>query len=166
MRVDSPTSAGSRSAPRSGGKLGKYQLIERLGRGGMAEVWKAQSSLPGGFKRTLVVKRILTHLAEDEQFVRMFLAEARLSAQLHHPNIVAVHDLGEADGSYFIAMEYVRGRDLVNVLRAHHPIGPPPSGMAALVLRDTARALGYAHALQDEGGNPLRTSTATSAPRT
>ena len=143
-------------AVKAGGKLGRYTLVERLGRGGMAEVWRAQSSGPGGFKRTVVVKRILPHLAEEPQFVNMFLAEARLSARLEHPNIVAVHELGQVGDEYFIAMEYVRGRDLVTVLRAHHPNGPPPPGMAAWVLGQIARGLAYAHSLAGDDGAPLR----------
>jgi serine/threonine protein kinase len=136
--------------------LGKYRLVERLGRGGMAEVWLAKIMGPGGFQRTLVVKRILPHLAEDPHFVKMFLAEARLSARLNHPNIVAVHELGEVDGEYFIAMEFVNGRDLVTVLRTMLPLGLPEPGLGAFVVRDTARALGYAHSLRDENRQPLR----------
>src|SRR3954470_20666825 len=98
--------------------FGKYQLVERLGRGGMAEVWKARMTGPAGFQRTLVVKRILPHLVEDPHFVDMFTAEARLSARLNHANIVQVYELGDVSGEYYLAMEYVRGRDLVSVMRA------------------------------------------------
>ncbi|MCA1663141.1 MAG: protein kinase, partial [Myxococcales bacterium] len=91
-------------------QFGKYTLVERLGRGGMADVWKAKISGPGGFQRTLVIKRILPHLVEDEQFKSMFVAEARLSARLNHANIVQVFELGDVDGEFYLAMEYVRGR--------------------------------------------------------
>ena len=74
--------------------LGRYQLVERLGHGGMAEVWKATNLGAAGFERTLVVKRILPHLAEDPKFVRMFAREARLLARLNHANIVQVFDFG------------------------------------------------------------------------
>src|SRR5512145_1322833 len=90
-------------------RFGKYLLVERLGRGGMAEVWKAKILGPAGFERTLVVKRILPHLAEDPHFVQMFVSEARLSARLNHANIVQVFELGDVNGEYFLAMEYVRG---------------------------------------------------------
>jgi serine/threonine protein kinase len=136
--------------------FGKYQLMERLGRGGMAEVWKARFQGPAGFSRTLVVKRILPHLVEDPHFVQMFVAEARLSARLNHANIVQVFELGDVDGEYFLAMEYVRGRDLVNVVRAQLLRGLPPPGLGAFAVREVCRALAYAHQLTDERGQPLR----------
>jgi serine/threonine protein kinase len=147
------------SSPNPSGPVtfGKYQLVQRLGRGGMAEVWRAKIIGPAGFQRTLVVKRILPHLVEDPHFVRMFVDEARLSARLNHPNIVQVFELGDVNGEYFLAMEYVRGHDLISVVRAFLPRGgAPPVGLGALAMRDVCRALGYAHALTDEGGNPLR----------
>ncbi len=137
-------------------RFGKYLLVERLGRGGMAEVWKAKMVGPAGFQRTVVVKRILPHLAEDPHFVQMFVAEARLSAKLNHSNIVQVHELGDVEGEYYLAMEYLRGRDLVSVMRAHLMRSVPPPGLGALCIRDVCRALGYAHALNDDRGNPLR----------
>jgi len=137
-------------------RFGKYHLVERLGRGGMAEVWKAKIVGPGGFQRTLVVKRILPHLAEDPHFVDMFMAEARLSARLNHANIVQVYELGDVSGEFFLAMEYVRGRDLVNVMRALILRGLPEPGFGAYVMREIARALAYAHALTDDAGKPLR----------
>jgi serine/threonine protein kinase len=137
-------------------QFGKYTLVERLGRGGMAEVWKAKISGPAGFQRTLVIKRILPHLVEDEHFKQMFVAEARLSARLNHGNIVQVFELGDVDGEFFLAMEYVRGRDLVNVVRAQLVKGLPPPGLGAFVVREVCRALAYAHALEDDEGVPLR----------
>src|SRR5204863_1687029 len=117
-------------------RFGKYLLVERLGRGGMAEVWKAKILGPAGFQRTVVVKRILPHLAEDPHFVQMFVSEARLSARLSHANIVHVYELGDVDGEYFICMEYVRGRDLVSVMRAQLMRSVPPPGLGAFVVRD------------------------------
>jgi serine/threonine protein kinase len=137
-------------------RFGKYLLVERLGRGGMAEVWKAKILGPAGFQRTVVVKRILPHLAEDPHFVQMFVSEARLSARLSHANIVHVYELGDVDGEYFICMEYVRGRDLVSVMRAHLMRAIPPAGLGAFVVREVCRALSYAHALTDDDGRPLR----------
>ena len=136
--------------------FGKYLLVERLGRGGMAEVWKAKIIGPAGFQRTLVVKRILPHLVEDPHFIQMFVAEARLSARLNHTNIVQVFELGDVNGEYFLAMEYVRGRDLVSAVRAQMQRGLPIPGMAAFVIREVCRALAYAHSLGDENGSPLR----------
>jgi len=127
-------------------QFGKYTLVERLGRGGMADVWKAKISGPAGFQRTLVIKRILPHL----------VAEARLSARLNHANIVQVFELGDVDGEFYLAMEYVRGRDLVNVVRAQLMKGLPPPGMGAFVVRELCRALAYAHSLTDDNGQPLK----------
>ncbi|MSP59251.1 MAG: serine/threonine protein kinase [Myxococcales bacterium] len=140
---------------RLGVPFGKYQLLRRLGRGGMAEVWEAEINGPAGFARTLVVKRILPHLAADPRFVEMFCAEARLSARLSHANIVQVFEFGEVDGEYFLAMELVRGCDLASLLQEARRIGPPPPGLGALVLREVCRALAYAHALRDDRGAPL-----------
>ncbi len=137
-------------------RFGKYRLVERLGRGGMAEVWKALVSGPAGFQRTLVVKRILPHLVEDPHFIQMFIAEARLSARLNHGNIVQVYELGDVAGEYYLAMEYVHGRDLVDVMRAQLLRGMPDPGLAVYAVREISRALGYAHALTDDRGVPLR----------
>jgi serine/threonine protein kinase len=142
-------------SPQPTQRFGKYLLVERLGRGGMAEVWKAKILGPAGFQRTVVVKRILPHLAEDPHFVQMFVSEARLSARLSHANIVHVYELGDVDGEYFICMEYVRGRDLVSVMRAHLMRSVPPPGLGAFVVREVCRALAYAHALTDDDGRPL-----------
>jgi eukaryotic-like serine/threonine-protein kinase len=143
-------------SPQHTQRFGKYLLVERLGRGGMAEVWKAKILGPAGFQRTVVVKRILPHLAEDPHFVQMFVSEARLSARLSHANIVHVYELGDVGGEYFICMEYVRGRDLVSVMRAHLMRAIPPPGVGAFVVREVCRALSYAHALTDDDGRPLR----------
>lgn len=135
--------------------LGRYHLVERLGEGGMAEVWKANVMGPQGFARTVVVKRVLPHLVRDPAFVKMFLSEARLSARLTHANIVQVFELGEANGEYFMSMEYVRGRDLVALLRSRSKTGPLPIGAGAYVTRDVCRGLEYAHTLTDDLGRPM-----------
>ena len=135
--------------------LGNYRLDERLGRGGMAEVWRATLVGSAGFERQLAVKRIRSHLADDPQFVQMFLSEARLTARLHHPNIVQVVELGESDGEYFIAMELVRGHDLQRVSRWLARRGSMQPGFAAFVVLEIARALSYAHTLTDDRGRPL-----------
>src|SRR5262245_26254269 len=83
----------------------------------MAEVYLAKVAGPGGFEKHVVVKQILPQLADSEMYVKMFLEEARLAAQLDHPNIVHVFDFGEVDGTYFLAMEYVEGANLRHVLR-------------------------------------------------
>jgi serine/threonine protein kinase len=137
--------------------FGKYHLLERLGRGGMAEVWKAKALGPMGYARKLVVKRILPELACDDEFVRMFVAEARLSASLNHRNIVQVYEFGDVAGEFYLAMEWVHGRDLNTLLRALKDRDAAPLvELAAYVTREVCRALAYAHALTDEDGHPLR----------
>src|SRR5205085_6974434 len=90
-------------------QFGKYTLFERIGRGGMADVFKGRVQGPAGFERVFVVKRILPHLSDDPTFNRMFVEEAKLSARLNHPNIVQIFELGAVEGEYFISMEYIRG---------------------------------------------------------
>lgn len=99
-------------APKAAEKFGRYELVARLGVGGMAEVWLAQISGVSGFKKTLVLKTMHPNLAESPEFVKMFIKEASVAARLNHPNIVQIFDLGEIDSRYFIAMEYIPGRSL------------------------------------------------------
>jgi serine/threonine protein kinase len=98
-------------------QFGKYQLLQRIAVGGMAELFKAKATAEGGFEKLLVIKRILPHLSEDEDFVSMFIDEARHAALLSHRNIVQIYDFGKESGAYYIAMEYLDGRDLRAVLR-------------------------------------------------
>ncbi|MBN1946705.1 MAG: protein kinase [Bradymonadales bacterium] len=138
-------------------QLGKYSLKRKLATGGMAEIWLSEQRGPGGFAKELVIKRILPHLASDQKFVQMFLDEARLAAQLTHPNIVQIYDLGEIEGSYFIAMEYVRGRDLDNITELARARGEAVSPvMAARIVSDACGALDYAHSFRDSSGIHLR----------
>jgi serine/threonine protein kinase len=98
-------------------EFGKYRLIKKLATGGMAEVFLAKAAGPMGFEKNLVIKRILPHLAEDPQFVQMFLAEARLAALLNHPNIVQIFDFGEFEDTYYLAMEFIDGPNLRTLSR-------------------------------------------------
>jgi serine/threonine protein kinase len=127
-------------------RLGKYQLLRKLATGGMAEVFLAKTDGPMGFEKLLVIKRILPHLAEDPQFVAMFLGEAKLAAQLNHPNLVQIFDFGEAEGSYFIAMEYIDGPNLrLLVGRSREAETPIPFSLAARIVSQAAEGLAYAH---------------------
>ncbi|MCP3163763.1 protein kinase domain-containing protein [Myxococcus qinghaiensis] len=136
-------------------QVGKYQLVRKLASGGMAEVFLAKAAGPMGFEKTLVLKRILPHLAEDPAFVEMFLGEARLAAQLEHPNIVQIFDFGEADGSYFLAMEFIDGPTLRRLVKRAAEQSLPPM-MCAKLVSLAAEGLAFAHDFSDAAtGVPL-----------
>jgi serine/threonine-protein kinase len=129
-----------------GSRFGRYTLVRRLAVGGMAEIHLAVSTGLSGFEKMVVLKRILPQFAENDEFVAMFLDEARLAATLDHPNIVQVHDVGMVGRSYFMAMEYLQGTDVRNVqvaARKHkRPLG---LGEALSIVIPTAAGLHYAH---------------------
>jgi serine/threonine protein kinase len=137
-------------------QFGKYTLFERIGRGGMAEVYKGRIQGPAGFERVFVVKRILPHLSDDTSFIKMFVEEAKMSARLNHPNIVHIFELGAVEGEYFISMEYIRGHDLSETMRAiWKALGPPRPELVSYIGREACRGLAYAHNLTDENGRLL-----------
>lgn len=137
-------------------KLGKYTLVRHIATGGMAEIWLGEQEGPGGFSKQLVIKRILSHLAKDQQFTSMFLDEARTVAQLAHPNIGQIFELGELDGTYFIAMEYIDGVDLSQLIYdATVNQNQIPIGIAVKMIATTLRALDYAHNFHDRTGAHL-----------
>ena len=142
-----------RSLPQS---VGKYQVLERLAVGGMAELFKARVSGEHGFEKLVVIKKILPQLVADPAFIQMFLDEARLTAQLDHPNIVHVFELGTDADTPYIAMQWVDGIDLLALLRecARTQIRMP-AHLAALVAREVADALDYAHHATAPDGRPL-----------
>ena len=137
-------------------RFGRFTLVKKLATGGMAEIWLARQTGLAGFNRFVVIKKILSHLAEEETFVKMFLDEARMSSQLTHPNIVQVYDLGEAGSTYFIAMEYIAGENLAAIawrgVKRRNPLSPP---FAARIIADSCKALHYAHHLRGSDGKPL-----------
>lgn len=162
--------------------FGRYRLLERLGEGGMAEVFKAKSFGVEGFEKVLVIKRILPKLAAQPKFVDMFVHEAKLAVRLSHANIVQVFDLGRVEpggerrsgadsgaghapgsgppssspASYFIAMEYVPGLDLATLLsRCRKQKIAVPAAMAAFITAEVAKALDHAHRRRDEQSRPL-----------
>ena len=139
-----------------GTSVGKYRLEKRLGMGGMAEVYLARQVGMAGFERRVALKRPLPHLAEDPAFLGMFIDEAKLAAQLHHPNIVATYEVDRHQGSYYIAMEYVEGSSLRSLLRAHRASGdPPPLPVALAIIDALLGALAYAHGAADTRGRAL-----------
>ena len=137
-------------------KFGDYYLVEKIATGGMAEVWRARTVGLAGFEKTLVIKRVLENLVKDEEFVGLFIDEARIAVQLHHVNIVQVFDLGEVEGSYYMAMEYVHGLDLARLVAQAKQVGTVPINLALFVFSEVLKALDFAHARTDEEGEPLR----------
>jgi len=126
--------------------IGKYQLLRKLATGGMAEVYLARAAGPMGFEKLVVLKRVLPHLAEEENFVTMFLSEARLVAQLNHPNVVQVFDFGEHLGVWFLVMELIDGPNLRALLkRAAEAKEPLPMPLVARVISLACEGLAYAH---------------------
>ncbi len=136
--------------------FGRYQLLKKLAAGGMAQIYLARQQGPEGFEKLLVVKRILPHLAENEDFVTMFLDEARIAARLNHPNVVQIFDLGAQDDSYFIAMEFIHGEDLRRVWKhAEREGNPIPLPLMLRTIIDAAAGLDYAHKKTDQSNRPL-----------
>jgi serine/threonine protein kinase len=138
-------------------QVGKYQLIRKLATGGMAEVYLAKAAGPMGFEKTLVLKCILPQLAEEPSFVEMFLSEAKLAARLNHSHIAQIFDFGEADGAYFIAMEYIDGPSLGALIKkaALQELALPPALCARLVA-EACEGLAFAHDFSDpETRQPL-----------
>ncbi|MCA9709815.1 MAG: serine/threonine protein kinase, partial [Myxococcales bacterium] len=137
-------------------QLGKYQLLRRIATGGMAELFLARATAIHGFEKLVVLKRILPQHAESEDFIRMFLAEARLAATLHHPNIVQVYDIGEEGHTYFFTMEYVQGQDLRRLVRAARKANKAlPLEHILHIVMGVAAGLNHAHEKIGLDGRPL-----------
>ena len=136
--------------------FGRYRLVRELGRGGMGVAYRAVSEGPQGFARTCVIKRIVPHLSSDAGFISSLVAEAKLSGMLVHPGIVQVYELGQVDGEYYVAMEYVDGLSLWQAMKRCLQMGRTmPAGVACYLIAEMALALGYAHSLDDDDGRPL-----------
>jgi serine/threonine-protein kinase len=130
--------------------IGPYQLIRRLGRGGMAEVHLARAHGASGFERHVAIKMLAPELAGEPELERALIREATLAGTLHHRNLVAVLGLGTHDGGYYVVMEYVDGTDL-----ARHLDGAMPAPLALHVVHELAIGLAYLHAAADGRGLPL-----------
>lgn len=129
---------------------GKYIILNRIAIGGMAEVFFAKSYGVRGFQRLLVIKRILPNLSKDEEFVEMFIDEAKISVELNHSNICQVTDLGKIDGNYFIAMEFVNGKDLRAILKKAYILQKAvPTEVAIFIISEVLKGLDYAHKRED-----------------
>jgi serine/threonine protein kinase/tetratricopeptide (TPR) repeat protein len=137
-------------------QFGKYSLIRKIGTGGMAEVFLARTVVAQGLNKTLVIKKIHSAYARSKQFVTMFVDEAKIALGLNHPNIIQVFDFGAVGDTYFLAMEYVEGLDLLRLLqeaaKARQRI---PYGLSTYVVQQICKGLDYAHRKTDEYGQPL-----------
>ncbi len=137
----------------TGRKMGKYEVLCRLSTGGMSEIFLAFQRGLAGFRKLVVLKSILPDISGEEEFVRMFLDEARITAAFNHPNIAQVFDLDIDDGALFLSMEFVPGATLVEIARACRANNEPiPIGLTLAAVRDTALALHYAHNFTDPLG--------------
>jgi serine/threonine protein kinase len=136
--------------------LGQYTIYERLGRGGMATVNRAEMRGLAGFRKLVALKRLHPHIASDPSMVQLFIHEARLASHLRHPNVAQTYDLGKVEETYFIAMEYVPGPTLTQILhQSAVASGPVPIPIALSILGQICDALDYAHNLRDDKGRPL-----------
>ncbi|MCC6553688.1 MAG: serine/threonine protein kinase [Polyangiaceae bacterium] len=153
VTVRDGAAAAARQRARS---LGKYQFIATLGRGGMADVHLAVSTGPAGFSKLQVIKCLRPAMADEPEFRNMLLDEARLAARLNHRNVVQTNEVGQADGQYFLAMEYLDGQPLSRVIsRARERERPIPLAISLFVLGEVLTGLHYAHELVDYDGTPL-----------
>lgn len=150
--------AGSSVSGAGPDRFGQYEILERIASGGMAELYKARRSGVEGFQKIVAIKKILPHLADNEEFIGMFADEAKLAAQLNHPNIVHIFDLGKIEsGGYFIAMEFVEGRDLRTILKSAREVETPiPIPLAVYIACKVASALDYAHRRREADGRELK----------
>src|SRR5437764_7635301 len=140
--------------------FGKYYLLERINVGGMAEVFKAKAFGVEGFERLLAVKRILPNIAEDKEFISMFIDEAKIAVQLNHANICQIFDLGKVNDSYFIALEHVHGKDLRAIFdrckqKPVDGLTAMPLAQAAVIVMKACEGPDYAHNKKDPQGGEL-----------
>ncbi len=153
-QLPSPSDATGLVAP--GQQLGKYEIIEKLATGGMAEIFLARASGMLGFQKLVVIKRILPHLASRNDFIQMFLDEARIATTLNHPNVIHTHEVGVHGKSYFIVMEYLAGEDVRSIGRRLIRDGERmPLEHALNIAIGVVAGLHYAHEKRDFDGRPL-----------
>ncbi len=135
--------------------FGRYQLLKKLASGGMGQVFLARTG-DEGFEKLVVVKRILPHLVEDEEFFTMFKDEARITMRLNHPNIAQIFDFGMERGIHYLAMEYVAGEDIRRLAKRVAATDQElPVGVILRIIADAAAGLDYAHKVKDSKGQPL-----------
>ncbi len=140
---------------RGGDLLGRYELLLPIAKGGMAEVWLARLSGTRGFRKIVAIKTILRGAIDDARMEQMFIEEATLASQIHHPNTVDIFDFGDHEGTLFIAMEWVEGEPLNVIVAEAGKKGGLPMPVALNVLGQACKGLHAAHELRDEAGRPL-----------
>ncbi len=138
-----------------GSRLGRYELLVPIAKGGMARVWAARLHGQRGFTKLVAIKTILPHLAKEAEFEKMFLDEARIAAGVHHPNVCEIYELGEEGAVLYLAMEWISGDSFARVLRATGKTEPVDVRLACRVVADAAAGLHAAHELCDDHGRPL-----------
>jgi serine/threonine protein kinase len=135
---------------------GAFRLVNKVAEGGMATVYEAEQLGPEGFTKRIALKVIHPHYAKRPEFLRLFVDEAKLSANLMHGNVVQIYQLGEVNGEYFIAMEFIQGPTLRSVIDRHYELGTPiPAALAAYICSRVSRALDFAHNFVAPGGSRL-----------
>ncbi|MDO8462602.1 MAG: serine/threonine-protein kinase, partial [Deltaproteobacteria bacterium] len=136
--------------------FGQYHLTEKIAQGGMAEIFKGKTVDLHGLEKTVVIKRILPHIAANPEFVTMLIDEAKIAVQLSHGNIAQIYDLGKISEDYFIVMEYVPGKSVSQIARKLRSLNQPcPIPIACTIAAEIAAGLDYMHRKKDEEGNPL-----------
>src|SRR4029079_11223933 len=141
---------------RRGTRLGRYELLLPIAKGGMARVWAARQHGQRGFTKLVAIKTILPNLAREPEFERMFLDEARIASLVHQPNVCEIYELGEEGQVLYLAMEWVHGDSLIHMLRTSDTTTEPiPLRIAARIVADACAGLHAAHELVDEDGQPM-----------
>ena len=137
-------------------KFGRYALLDKIGSGGMAEIYRAKTFGAAGFEKEYAIKLIIPSLVDDTEFVEMFINEAKIVVNLYHANIVQVFDLGEIDGQYYIAMEYVHGKDLLDILARCAELNLKiPLNLVLFISMEMLKGLNFAHSAKDPYGEDL-----------
>jgi serine/threonine protein kinase len=136
--------------------FGRYLLLKRLSRGGMGEIFLAKLGEIQGFEKLVIIKKILPNLVADQEFIKRFIDEAQVAIKLQHANVAPVFEVGKVDGEYFLAIEYIEGRDLRRMItRQREERTRLPSDLAMFCVREMANGLAYAHRRTDESGRSL-----------
>lgn len=136
--------------------FGRYLLLKRLSRGGMGEIFLAKLGEIQGFEKLVIIKKILPNLVADQEFIKRFIDEAQVAIKLQHANVAPVFEVGKVDGEYFLAIEYIEGRDLRRMIsRQREERTRLPSDLAMFIVRELASGLAYAHRRTDPEGRSL-----------